>query len=58
MAVIATAWVLSKPYINPIVGLNSKERIDDIVNAVKFQLTREEIDQLEASYAPKDIKVY
>lgn len=36
MATIATAWCLSKPAVNPIIGLSSKERIDQAVAAVKF----------------------
>ena len=39
MAVVATAWCLSKRGVNPIVGLNSKERIDEIIKAVKIRLT-------------------
>jgi len=42
MATISTAWCLSKG-VNPIVGLNSKERIDEAVKAVKLVLSEEEI---------------
>jgi aryl-alcohol dehydrogenase-like predicted oxidoreductase len=58
MAVIATAWCLSKEGVNPIVGLNSIERIDEIVIAVKVELSKEEIQKLEASYVPKDVTGY
>lgn len=34
-------------------GLNSIERIDEIVIAVKVELSKEEIQKLEASYVPK-----
>lgn len=54
MAVIATAWCLSKG-VNPIVGLNSKDRIDEVVEAVKVVLSAEEIDKLEAAYVPKNV---
>jgi len=57
MATIATAWCLSKPTVNPIIGLSSKERIDQAVAAVKFasegKLTKEDIEYLEEGYAPK-----
>jgi len=55
MATVATAWCLSKG-VNPIVGLNSKERIDQIVAAVKVKLTEEEIKKLEEGYLPKAIE--
>jgi aryl-alcohol dehydrogenase-like predicted oxidoreductase len=52
MAVLATAWCLTKKGVNPIIGLNSKERIDEIVEAVKIVLTDEEVATLEAAYVP------
>lgn len=55
MAAVATAWCLSKPGVNPIVGLNSKERIDQTVEALKVKLTEEEIKKLEEPYLPKKI---
>ena len=58
MATVATAWCLSKEAVNPIVGLNSKERIDQIVDAVKVKLTEEEIKRLEEGYLPKAIQGY
>ena len=58
MATVATAWCLSKEAVNPIVGLNSKERIDQIVEAVKVKLTEEEIKRLEEGYLPKAIQGY
>ena len=53
MAAVATAWCLSKESVNPIIGLGSKERIDQAVEAVKLKLTDEEIDSLEKGYTPK-----
>ncbi|KAG9235902.1 aldo-keto reductase-like protein [Amylocarpus encephaloides] len=57
MATIATAWVLSKETVNPIIGLSSKERIDQAVASVRFAssggLTKEDIEFLEEGYAPK-----
>ena len=58
MATVATAWCLQKDMVNPIIGLGSKERIDQAVEAVKFKLTDEEIKYLEEPYQPKNIKGY
>lgn len=57
MATIATAWCLSKDGVNPIIGLSSKERIDQAVESVKFAsgggLGDEDIKFLEEAYVPK-----
>lgn len=57
MATLAIAWCLSKQAVNPIIGLSSKERIDQAVEAVQFakdgKLTKEDIEFLEAGYRPK-----
>jgi aryl-alcohol dehydrogenase-like predicted oxidoreductase len=62
MTTIATAWCLSKESVNPIVGLSSKERIDQAVESVHFassgKLTAEDIAYLEEAYAPKVIQGY
>jgi aryl-alcohol dehydrogenase-like predicted oxidoreductase len=56
MAKVAIAWVVQKGA-NPIVGLSSKERIDEAVEAVKWQsqggLTEEDVRYLEEPYQPK-----
>lgn len=57
MAVIASAWCLHKG-VNPIMGLNSKKRIDDAVLATKTKLTMDEIAKLEAAYQPKNVIGY
>lgn len=57
MAVIATAWTLHKG-VNPIVGLNSKERIDEAVLAAKTVLSTEEVARLEAAYVPRAVTGY
>jgi aryl-alcohol dehydrogenase-like predicted oxidoreductase len=54
MAVVAAAWCLHKG-MNPIVGLNSKKRIDEAVEAVKVTLTAEEVGRLEAVYVPRSV---
>lgn len=58
MALIAIAWSLKQPGVNPIVGLSSKERIDQAVEAVKLELTDEEARYLEEPYQPKAIQGY
>jgi len=58
MAVIATAWCLSKEGVNPIVGLNSIERINEALSAVKVGLTKEEVAKLEEAYSPKFVTGY
>lgn len=57
MAIISTSWCLSKG-VNPIVGLNSKERIDEAVLAAKVVLTEAEIAKLESAYQPKVVTGY
>ena len=52
MAVIAAAWCLSKEGVIPVVGLNSRQRIDEMVTAVKLKLTAEETRYLEELYRP------
>lgn len=58
MATVATAWVLSKPLVNPIIGLSSKERIDDAVKTLKFHLSEDEIKYLEEPYLPRNVVGY
>lgn len=62
MTTIATAWCLSKDKVNPIIGLSSKERIDQAVESVHFassgKLTKEDIAYLEEGYAPKERQGY
>jgi aryl-alcohol dehydrogenase-like predicted oxidoreductase len=62
MTTIATAWCLSKSKVNPIIGLSSKERIDQAVESVHFassgKLTAEDIAYLEDEYQPKERQGY
>ncbi|KAF4766288.1 hypothetical protein N7455_005292 [Penicillium solitum] len=53
MAQVATAWVLSKRGTAPILGLDSVDRIDQAVDAVKVSLTEAEVQYLEEPYVPK-----
>jgi versiconal hemiacetal acetate reductase len=55
MAQVAIAWLLSHPREYPIVGLNTKDRIDEAVASVQVKLTPEEIQYLEEPYVPKAI---
>ncbi|KAI1047032.1 hypothetical protein LB505_013707 [Fusarium chuoi] len=57
MAVIATAWCLHKG-VNPIISLNSKERIDEAVLAASITLTDGEVATLESAYQPKPVTGY
>ena len=57
MSVVATAWCLSKG-VNPIVGLNSKTRIDEAVLATEVVLSEEEIARLEQRYRAKAVTGY
>ena len=58
MAQVATAWCLSKTYVHPIMGLSSKERIDQAIASLKVQLDEEEIKYLEEPYQPKPVTGY
>ena len=58
MAQVATAWVLRREMVNPIIGLGSKERIDEAVTALKVKVTDEEAQYLEEPYLPKAIQGY
>lgn len=57
MMAVATAWNIAKGCL-PIVGLSSKERIDQAVEAAKFRLTDEEIAYLDEPYLPKAVQGY
>jgi versiconal hemiacetal acetate reductase len=53
MAQVAIAWCLSKKDVCPIVGLSTKERMDEAVDACKIKLSEEDIKYLEEPYLPK-----
>ena len=55
MAQVATAWLLSKPGVNPLLGLSKKERIDEAVAAIHLKLAEEEIKYLEEPYMPRPV---
>jgi aryl-alcohol dehydrogenase-like predicted oxidoreductase len=57
MAGVATAWSLSKGCY-PILGLNSRQRIDEACDNVKVRLSDEDVRFLEDAYLPKPVTGY
>lgn len=56
MAVVAIAWSLSKPFMTaPIIGMSKVERVDEAVQAVNFELTKEEIESIDSIYMPRKV---
>ncbi|MFZ1743248.1 MAG: aldo/keto reductase [Pontixanthobacter sp.] len=56
MAQIALAWVLHKPEVtSPIIGATKPKHIEDAVAALDVALSAEEIERLEAPYAPHPV---
>jgi aryl-alcohol dehydrogenase-like predicted oxidoreductase len=56
MAQVALAWVLAQPGITaPIVGVSKLEQLEDALGALDVELTEEEIEALEAPYAPHPV---
>jgi versiconal hemiacetal acetate reductase len=58
MAQIAIAWCLSKQDVNPILGLNSKERMEEAIAACNIKLDEEYIKYMEEPYMPKKRQGY
>jgi aryl-alcohol dehydrogenase-like predicted oxidoreductase len=55
-AVVALAWVLSKPYVTaPIVGASKPHHIDDAIAALSLKLDARTIAKLEEPYRPKAV---
>ena len=55
-AVVALAWVLSKPFITaPIIGASKPHHLQDAVAALALKLDAETIAKLEAPYRPKAV---
>lgn len=52
MASVAIAWSLSKG-VNPILGLQSIERIDEAVETVNLELSDEDLRELDEVYVAK-----
>ena len=55
-AIVALAWVLSKPYVTaPIVGASKPNHLDDAVAALSLKLDAKTIARLEEPYQPKAV---
>jgi diketogulonate reductase-like aldo/keto reductase len=54
MATVATAWCIGKG-VMPIVGLSSKERIEQAVESIHFRLGEEDAKYLEEAYVPREV---
>ncbi|KAJ5202304.1 hypothetical protein N7449_004383 [Penicillium cf. viridicatum] len=56
MATVAIAWSLSKSFITaPILGMSKKERVNEAVRAISFELTPEELKRIDELYEPKKV---
>ena len=54
---IALAWLMSKPAVTaPIVGATKLKHLDDAIEAVKIELSDEEVAILEAPYRPHPVR--
>lgn len=53
MACIASAWTIKKG-VCPIIGLSSKQRIEEAVQNIHFKLSDEDAKYLEEAYMPKE----
>lgn len=54
MSAIAIAWSRTK-ITAPILGISSAKRLQDALDALKIELTQEEIKELEEAYVPRSI---
>ena len=55
-AQVSLAWMLGKPVVTaPIVGATKLQHLEDAVAAVALQLTSDEVELLEAPYAPHEV---
>jgi aryl-alcohol dehydrogenase-like predicted oxidoreductase len=52
-AQVALGWMLSKPFVtSPIIAASKLQQFDDLLGALNFKLTAEEIAHLEEPYTP------
>ncbi|KAH3663967.1 hypothetical protein OGAPHI_004681 [Ogataea philodendri] len=54
MAAISSAWCIARQHY-PILGLSKPSRIDDALQAIKINLTEEELKYLEEPYLPRKL---
>jgi versiconal hemiacetal acetate reductase len=57
MTTLAISWILSKGA-SPIIGLGSKQRIDDAVASLKYKISPKDAEYLEEPYLPKALAHY
>ncbi|KAL2837346.1 Aldo/keto reductase [Aspergillus pseudoustus] len=56
MATVAISWSLSKPFITaPILGMSKKERVDEAVQAISFELSPAELKSIDDLYEAKAV---
>jgi aryl-alcohol dehydrogenase-like predicted oxidoreductase len=56
MAQVALAWSLHNKYVcAPIIGINSTERLDDLMEALNVKLSEQEIKDIDEGYVPQAI---
>lgn len=56
MAIVAIAWSLRKEYVTaPIVGMGKIDRVKEAVEAVNFELSKEEEESIDQLYQPRKI---
>lgn len=56
-AQIALAWLLAKkPYLSPIPGTTKMSRMEENVGAVDIQLTKQDVEEIEAATAKIDVQ--
>jgi aryl-alcohol dehydrogenase-like predicted oxidoreductase len=56
MAVVATAWSLSLSFMTAsIVGMSKIGRVKESVEAVNFELTKEEVESIDELYVPRKV---
>ncbi|ODO07232.1 aryl-alcohol dehydrogenase [Cryptococcus wingfieldii CBS 7118] len=54
MAQIAVAWSISRPFVTaPIVGTTSLDKLKDLLEGIKIELTEEEKKSIDDAYAPQ-----
>jgi aryl-alcohol dehydrogenase-like predicted oxidoreductase len=55
-AQVALAWVAQQPVVTaPIIGATRPQHLADAVAALEFELSREEVERLEAPYRPHEV---
>lgn len=53
MSHVALAWSLSKPFVSaPIIGTTKISQLEDMIQAVHVELTKEEVEEIDKLYEP------